>query len=86
MVIAFGYVTLFASAFPLAAPLTIGCIWVERASDLWAFGHVSSFPFAIRGVLPVSVFLRLTRYCRVVTRRVALRDNMCVGRLFRLVH
>ena len=46
MVIAFGYVTLFASAFPLAAPLTIGCIWVERASDLWAFGHVSSLRFA----------------------------------------
>ena len=40
MVIAFGYVTLFASAFPLSAPLTIVCIWVERASDLWGFGHV----------------------------------------------
>ena len=40
MVIAFGYVTLFASAFPLSAPLTIVCIWIERASDLWGFGHV----------------------------------------------
>ena len=40
MVIAFGYVVLFASAFPLAAPLTLVCLWVERASDLWKMGHV----------------------------------------------
>lgn len=44
MVIAFGYVTLFASAFPLSAPLTIVCISIERASDLWGFGHVSLCP------------------------------------------
>eukprot|EP01043_Picozoa_sp_COSAG02_P062723 COSAG02_NODE_8724_length_2462_cov_1.748625_1_plen_601_part_00 len=47
MVIAFGYVTLFASAFPLSAPLTIVCIWVERASDLWGFGHVRLHPCSL---------------------------------------
>lgn len=48
MVIAFGYVTLFASAFPLSAPLTIVCIWVERASDLWGFGNVRPYPPKMR--------------------------------------
>lgn len=35
MVIAFGYVTLFASAFPLASALTIICVVVEARSDMF---------------------------------------------------
>ena len=44
MVIEFGYVALFASAFPLAALLSVLCNLVEMKSDLWKITHVSRRP------------------------------------------
>jgi hypothetical protein len=47
-VIEFGYVTLFASAFPLASILSILCNWVEMKSDLFKITHVVRRPEAFQ--------------------------------------
>lgn len=65
MVIEFGYVTLFASAFPPAALLSIICNVVELKSDVWKLTHVARRPTAERtpnigswgGVLRSMVYL-----------------------------
>ncbi|CAE8598029.1 unnamed protein product [Polarella glacialis] len=48
MIIAFGYVTLFASAFPLAGLLTIACNLVEMKSDLFKLTRVYQRPVSAR--------------------------------------
>ena len=48
MVIEFGYVTLFASAFPLASILSIACNWVELKADLFKLTHVVRRPEAFQ--------------------------------------
>jgi hypothetical protein len=48
MVIEFGYVTLFASAFPLASILSILCNWVEIKADLFKLTHVVRRPEAFQ--------------------------------------
>ena len=48
MVIEFGYVTLFASAFPLAAALSVACNFIEMKSDLFKLCRVYRRPEAAR--------------------------------------
>lgn len=48
MVIQFGYVTLFASAFPLAAALSLGSNCVELLSDLFKLAFLCRRPPAVR--------------------------------------
>lgn len=48
MVIQFGYVTLFASAFPLSGLLSIICNFIEIKSDLFKLTYVVRRPDAIR--------------------------------------
>uniref|UniRef100_A0A7S0IR28 Anoctamin transmembrane domain-containing protein n=1 Tax=Calcidiscus leptoporus TaxID=127549 RepID=A0A7S0IR28_9EUKA len=59
MAIQFGYVTLFASAFPLGAALALGCNAVELASDLWKLCHVYRRPAAARRVPGIGVWQHL---------------------------
>jgi len=40
MLIQFGYVTLFASAYPLAAFIAIGANFIEIRTDLWKLSHL----------------------------------------------
>eukprot|EP00965_Chrysotila_dentata_P113309 3744337-Pleurochrysis_carterae.AAC.1 len=56
MAIQFGYVTLFASAFPLGAALAFGCNLVELVSDLWKLTHVCRRPSATRRVPNIGVW------------------------------
>ena len=48
MVIEFGYVTLFASAFPLAAALSVACNMIEIRSDIFKLSFVCQRPKALR--------------------------------------
>ena len=48
MVIQFGYVTLFASAFPLSAALSIACNVLEIRSDMAKLTFVTRRPRALR--------------------------------------
>ena len=48
MVIAFGYITLFASAFPLASGLTLLCLIVETKSDMFKVFWVNRRPLPKR--------------------------------------
>ena len=44
MIITFGYVTLFASAFPLASLISVVCIWFEARSDLFKLEKLMKRP------------------------------------------
>eukprot|EP01064_Diplonema_japonicum_P012879 TRINITY_DN2022_c1_g1_i1.p1 TRINITY_DN2022_c1_g1~~TRINITY_DN2022_c1_g1_i1.p1 ORF type:complete len:704 (+),score=141.56 TRINITY_DN2022_c1_g1_i1:51-2114(+) len=48
MVIEFGYVVLFASAFPLAAVLSLFCNFIEMKSDLFKLANVYQRPNSMR--------------------------------------
>lgn len=48
MVIQFGYVVLFASAFPLAAVLSVLCNLIELKSDLFKLTYVMQRPLVVR--------------------------------------
>lgn len=48
MVIEFGYITMFASSFPLAAGLSVLCNLVELKSDCFKITHVTQRPHAVR--------------------------------------
>ena len=48
MVIQFGYIVLFASAFPLAAALSLVCNCLELGSDLFKLSYLSRRPAATR--------------------------------------
>lgn len=48
IIIQLGYVTLFASAYPLASLLSVGAIWVEIRSDCFKLAHLCQRPTAIR--------------------------------------
>lgn len=47
-VVEFGYITLFASAFPLAAALSIACNFIEVRSDMFKLAYVCRRPAATR--------------------------------------
>jgi hypothetical protein len=73
MVIEFGYVTLFASAFPLAALLSVACNLVEMKSDLFKLSWVCRRPLATstpdigvwEGVLSSMVWMCLLTNCLI---------------------
>jgi len=48
MLIQFGYVTLFASAYPLAALLAMGANFIEMRSDMWKLGHLCRRQIPVR--------------------------------------
>ena len=48
MVIQFGYVTLFASAFPLSAAISVVCNFVEMKSDLFKLSFLTRRPRSVR--------------------------------------
>ena len=75
MIIQFGYVTLFAGAFPLAAPLSLICNVLELYSDTFKLTAISQRPLVhraetigvwsllIKGIVLLSVFTNLYIFC-----------------------
>ena len=75
MVIQIGYVTLFAGAFPLAAPLSVVCNVLELYSDTFKLTHVTRRPVVhritnigvwsilVKGIILLSIFTNLYIFC-----------------------
>lgn len=75
MVIQIGYVTLFAGAFPLAAPLSIICNVLELYSDIFKLSFINRRPavhrvtdvgvwsLLVKGIVLLSIFTNLYIFC-----------------------
>ena len=75
IVIQIGYVTLFAGAFPLAAPLSVVCNVLELYSDTFKLTHVTRRPVVhritnigvwsilVKGMVLLSIFTNLYIFC-----------------------
>lgn len=75
MIIQIGYVTLFAGAFPLAAPLSILCNILELYSDIFKLTYITRRPIVhritdigvwstlVKGIVLLSVFTNLYIFC-----------------------
>ena len=48
MVIEFGYITMFASSFPLASALSVACNLIEIKSDCYKLAYVTQRPKSVR--------------------------------------
>ena len=76
MVIAFGYVTMFASAFPLAAFIQILYNLIEMKSDVYKLCFVVQRPPVVRanGIGSWQVVLQIQVHCHCVKRDKFMRD------------
>ena len=75
MIVQLGYVTLFAGAFPLAAPLSVICNILELYSDIFKLTFITRRPkvhrvtnigvwsFLVKGIVLLSIFTNLYIFC-----------------------
>ena len=75
MIIQLGYVTLFAGAFPMAAPLSVICNVLEMHSDIFKLSYITKRPTVyrvtgigvwsvlVKGIVLLSVFTNLYIFC-----------------------
>ena len=88
MIIQIGYVTLFAGAFPLAAPLSIICNVLELYSDVFKLTYITRRPIVhritnigvwsllVKGIVLLSVFTNLYIFCFTSEQLMTLAPSL----------
>jgi anoctamin-10 len=56
IMIQFGYVTLFASAYPLASLVMAGAVWMEIRSDMYKLTHLCQKPLAAERIHTIGIW------------------------------
>lgn len=70
IMIQFGYVTLFASAYPLASLIMAGAVWMEIRSDIYKLTYLCQKPLAIERIYTIGVWKRILQvmvWCSCLT-------------------
>jgi len=62
IIIQFGYVTLFASAYPLASLIMAGAVWVEIRTDIYKLTYLCRKPMAMERVQSIGVWKRILQF------------------------
>lgn len=76
IMIQFGYVTLFASAYPLASLIMAGAVWVEIRCDSYKLTYLCQKPLAIERIHDIGVWKRILQ---VVVWSSCLTNCMLFG-------
>jgi anoctamin-10 len=70
ILIQFGYVTLFASAYPMASLMMAGAVWVEIRCDSYKLTHLCQKPLAMERIHDIGVWKRILQvmvWCSCLT-------------------
>ncbi len=62
IMIQFGYVTLFASAYPLASLIMAGAVWMEIRSDSYKLAYLCQKPLAVERIHTIGVWKRILQF------------------------